>query len=145
MLPIHLLSTGKALPEQRVTSAELDTRLGHSAGYVRKKSGIDVRHHATLAEHQSALAGTAVRDALRRANVPAASIDLLISASGVQEQALPNTATRILEPAGLPAGTPVNVMLRPSGDTVPILMRPVTTPVQLSSSVFFGQMQAPRA
>ena len=106
MLPIHLLSTGKALPEQRVTSAELDTRLGHSAGYVRKKSGIDVRHHATLAEHQSELAGAAVRDALRRANVPAASIDLLISASGVQEQALPNTATRILEPAGLPAGTP---------------------------------------
>ena len=93
MLPIHLLSTGKALPEQRVTSAELDTRLGHSAGYVRKKSGIDVRHHATLAEHQSELAGAAVRDALRRANVPAASIDLLISASGVQEQALPNTAT----------------------------------------------------
>ena len=38
-------------------------------------------------------AGAAVRDALRRANVPAASIDLLISASGVQEQALPNTAT----------------------------------------------------
>ena len=65
MLPIHLLSTGKALPEQRVTSAELDTRLGHSAGYVRKKSGIDVRHHATLAEHQSALAGAAVDRAAR--------------------------------------------------------------------------------
>lgn len=106
MLPIHLLSTGKALPEQQVTSAELDARLGHLAGYVRKKSGIDVRHHATLAEHQSELAGAAVRDALRRADVPAASIDLLISASGVQEQALPNTAARILEPAGLPAGTP---------------------------------------
>ena len=78
MLPIHLLSTGKALPEQQVTSAELDARLGHRAGYVRKKSGIDVRHHATLAERQSELAGAAVRDALRRADVPAASIDLLI-------------------------------------------------------------------
>lgn len=53
MLPIHLLSTGKALPEQQVTSAELDARLGHRAKYVRKKSGIDVRHHATLAERQS--------------------------------------------------------------------------------------------
>lgn len=106
LLPVRLLSTGKALPQQRVSSEELDVRLGHSRGYVRRKSGIEYRHHATLLDSQSGLAGLAVRDALKRANIQPSSIDLLISASGVQEQALPNTASHILEPAGLPEGTP---------------------------------------
>ncbi len=108
MLPIHLLSTGKALPEQHQQSRPLNWMPAWAIGqatYARNP----VSTFATMprwGEHQSELAGAAVRDALRRADVPAASIDLLISASGVQEQALPNTAAHILEPAGLPAGTP---------------------------------------
>ncbi|WP_059412907.1 3-oxoacyl-[acyl-carrier-protein] synthase III C-terminal domain-containing protein [Cupriavidus basilensis] len=106
MLSLTILCTGKALPSQRVSSDELDVKLGALPGFCRSKSGIDFRYVAAPGETQSGLAAAALRDAMRRGRCEAASIDLLLSVSGVGEQALPSTASRILEPAGLPAGTP---------------------------------------
>jgi 3-oxoacyl-[acyl-carrier-protein] synthase-3 len=106
MLPLKLLATGKALPSRCVSSAELDRVLQRPAGFVRRKSGIDHRYHAGAGECQSTLAAVALRNALTRAAISPGSIDLLLSASGVPEQALPSTACRILEPAGLASGTP---------------------------------------
>lgn len=105
-LPLKILATGKALPSRRVTSDELDRLLSRRAGTVRKRSGIDYRHHASTDESQSELAAGALQDALARGDIDPASIDLLVSASGVAEQALPSTACRILDHAGLRAGTP---------------------------------------
>ena len=106
ILPISILSTGKALPGRKVTSAELDTRLSKPAGWVQKRSGIAYRFHAHDNEHQSVVAAQALQDAMTRVGIERDSIDLLISASGVQEQALPSTAALILDRAGLRAGTP---------------------------------------
>ncbi|MFM0322292.1 3-oxoacyl-[acyl-carrier-protein] synthase III C-terminal domain-containing protein [Caballeronia glebae] len=106
MLPLSILSSGKALPAHRVTSAELDITLAKPSGYVEKRSGIRYRYHAGPDESQSALAARALDDALARGGIDASSIDLLLSASGVQEQALPSTACRILDLAGLRPGTP---------------------------------------
>ncbi|WP_416052560.1 3-oxoacyl-[acyl-carrier-protein] synthase III C-terminal domain-containing protein [Cupriavidus basilensis] len=106
MLPLRILATGKALPARQVTSAELDKVLGKAAGYVRKTSGIDHRYHAGPGETQSALAAAALRDAMARGGIAPGSIGLVISAAGVQEQALPCTGARLLEAAGIPAGTP---------------------------------------
>jgi 3-oxoacyl-[acyl-carrier-protein] synthase III len=106
ILPLAILSTGKALPRRKVPSAELDAALSMSAGSVRKRSGIDHRYHAADDESQSGIAARALHDALARAGIDAASIDLVLSASGVQEQALPSTACRILDEAGMRAGTP---------------------------------------
>jgi 3-oxoacyl-[acyl-carrier-protein] synthase-3 len=104
--PLALLATGKALPSRRVSSAELDAELGHRPGYVQEKSGIVERHYASPAESQAELAAAALRDAMARGGIAPNSIDLLISTSGVPDQALPAMSCRILEPAGLPAGTP---------------------------------------
>ncbi|SAK39072.1 3-oxoacyl-ACP synthase [Caballeronia glebae] len=106
MLPLSILSSGKALPAHRVTSAELDITLAKPSGYVEKRSGIRYRYHAGPDESQSALAARALDDALARGGIDASSIDLLLSAAGVQEQALPSTACRILDLAGLRPGTP---------------------------------------
>jgi len=106
LVALELIATGKALPKQCVTSAELDRRLGHPPGFVERRSGVAQRYYVSAAESQSALGAQALRDALARGGIAPDSIDLLISASGVQEQALPNTAARILHHAGLPAGTP---------------------------------------
>lgn len=105
-LPLQLIATGKALPKECVTSAELDRRLGHRPGFVEQRSGVTQRHHAGAGESQSELGALALRDALARGAIAPDSIDLLISASGVQEQALPCTAARILQHAGLAEGTP---------------------------------------
>lgn len=106
MAPISIRSTGKALPARRIYSAELDRLLCKPAGFVQKRSGIEYRYHADLIESQSALAARALHDALSHAQLPPGSIDLLLSASGVQEQALPSTACQILNAAGVPAGVP---------------------------------------
>lgn len=106
MQALKLLATGKALPECCVSSDELDRRLGHKPGYVKRKSGVDRRFHADIKLAQSDLAAAALRNAIQRGDIDPGSIDLLISASGVPEQALPCTATRIHYAAGLKDGTP---------------------------------------
>lgn len=105
-LPVKLIATGKALPAECITSAALDSVLGYTAGSVQKRSGVVHRYHASARDSQSTLAAAALRDAVSRAGLRAGSIDLLISACGVQEQALPNTAARVLREAGLATGTP---------------------------------------
>lgn len=85
MLPIKILCTGKALPTRRVSSDELDAVLKREPGYVRCKSGVDYRYHASNEETQSGLAAAALRDALVRGEIVASSIDLVLSASGVAE------------------------------------------------------------
>lgn len=105
-LPLTVLSVGKMLPGRRVFSSELDVRLAKPDGWAEKRSGVTYRHHALHDELQSEVAGAALRDALVCGQIDPASIDLLISASGVQEQALPSTASGILDRAGLRRGTP---------------------------------------
>ncbi len=80
--------------------------MGQPAGTTFKRSGVRVRHIASQHETQSALGAAALADALRNASLGVASIDLLISACGVPEQALPSTACFIAHQAGLPHGTP---------------------------------------
>jgi 3-oxoacyl-[acyl-carrier-protein] synthase-3 len=106
-LPLRLLATGKALPAQVLSAEALDDRLGFAPGYVAAKSGVLMRYVAAADETQSQLAATALLDALARAGLGTADIDLLISACGVAEQALPNTGAFIAAEAGLPPGLPV--------------------------------------
>lgn len=105
-LPLALLATGKALPGQRITAAELDLKLGRPAGYTLAQSGIQSRHLADTQDDQAWLAAQALQDALRQGGIPPASIDLLISASAIPVQALPCSAAHVLAQANLPAGTP---------------------------------------
>lgn len=106
MTPLRILSTGKALPARAVTADQLDQQLGLSPGSVLAKSGVAVRHFAADNELQSALGAAALHDALARAGLGVGSIDLLLSACGVQEQALPGTACAIAAAARLTSGTP---------------------------------------
>ena len=105
MIPLRLLGVGKAVPSQIVTARDLDQRFGYPVGYTFEKSGVAARFMATPGENQAQLAADALRDALAHANLPAASVDLVISACAVPQQALPNTAGFIAMHAGLPDGT----------------------------------------
>ena len=105
MIPVRLIATGKAVPSHSVTSASLDLKLGHPAGYTLRKSGVLSRFVAAPDESQSQLGAAALLDALKNASLRPADIDLLICACGVPEQALPNTACFVAEHAGLPPGT----------------------------------------
>lgn len=106
MIPLKLISTGIAVPSNEVRSSELDAWLGLSPGSVGSKCGMVSRRFALPTQLQSEIAAEAVNAALVRACLPACSIDLLLSVSGVPQQALPSTAAAITQHLGLARGTP---------------------------------------
>lgn len=106
MVPLKIVSTGKALPSQQVFANDLDRQLGRRAGYTHDKGGVKVRYFASPSETQGELGARALHDALDRAGLRANSLDLVISACGVQQQALPSTACAILAAANLSEGVP---------------------------------------
>lgn len=106
MLPFKLISTGVAVPSNVVSSTQLDGQLGLPPGTVAAKSGIVSRRFAPSAQLQSELAALAVQDALSRAQMGPDAVDLLLSVSGVPQQALPSTAAAIAQHLALPPGTP---------------------------------------
>lgn len=106
MLSLRLLATGKANPALEITSTMLDQRLNFGTGYTLRKSGVVTRRFSAPNESQSELAARALKDALKNGDILPGSVDLLISACGVQEQALPSTACAIGEHAGMPEGMP---------------------------------------
>ncbi len=106
MTPLRIAGIGKAVPSQIVTSSQLDLQLGRPPGYSFDKSGVQSRFMARPGELQARLAADALRAALDHARLPVSGVDLLISACGVPQQALPNTACFIALHAGLPDGTP---------------------------------------
>ncbi|WP_245844814.1 3-oxoacyl-[acyl-carrier-protein] synthase III C-terminal domain-containing protein [Noviherbaspirillum humi] len=89
-----------------VTSDSLDERFGRPRNHTFSRSGVRIRRFSVAGQSQSELAALALIDAMKNANIKGDSIDLLISACGVQEQALPSTACAINAHAGLPKGTP---------------------------------------
>jgi len=106
MIPVRILATGKALPSERISAEQLDQIHRRAEGYTFKYGGVRHRHFASAHDSQTELAAQAVRDALHRAQMDKSEIDLLLSASGVQQQALPGNACFISQHLGLKAGTP---------------------------------------
>ncbi|EKT60739.1 3-oxoacyl-[acyl-carrier-protein] synthase III C-terminal domain-containing protein [Providencia burhodogranariea] len=104
MVPIKIVSSGIALPENKITSHQLDIKLNQPTGYVEKLSGIEYRFHANHHDSQAQLAATALHHALEIKQLSADSIDVLISASAIPVQALPCTAAHILAQSKLKQG-----------------------------------------
>lgn len=83
-------------------STELDCKLGLPLGTVYQKSGVVSRRYALAHQMQSELSAQAIHHALERAQIKPETLDLVICASGVQEQALPSTASAIMKHMNLP-------------------------------------------
>lgn len=106
MIPLKIVATGKALPSRTVTAADIDAQCGFAPGFTEAKGGVRVRHFASMDESQSELGATALLDALTRGGFRKGQLDLVISACGVQQQALPSTGAAIVAAADMPDGIP---------------------------------------
>jgi 3-oxoacyl-[acyl-carrier-protein] synthase-3 len=85
-------ATGVCFPSRRVTSDEIDTRLGKPAGWLRRQSGVDARTVAGPGETQEVMAVSAARQALAEAGLAARDLDLLLFGAAVGRQPIPATA-----------------------------------------------------
>lgn len=98
---LAILGTGHSLPQQVLTSAALDHRLGLAPGSVERISGVQQRHVAGLADNAATLGAQAAHKALQAAGVMLQQLDLIVCANGTQDQGMPCNAALLQRELGL--------------------------------------------
>lgn len=96
-----IAGTGTYLPRAIVMAADYDRLTGLPSGQVAEKFGVAQRHRAAPDETSSWMAEQAARSALSEARWEPQSLDVIISACGVMEQPIPNTAALVQRRLGL--------------------------------------------
>lgn len=92
---------GSALPDTVVTNAELAKTMDTSDEWIRERTGIRERR---VGGTTTALATTAGRQALERANCAPEAVDLLILATTTPDKLIPSTAALVQQELGLRCG-----------------------------------------
>jgi 3-oxoacyl-[acyl-carrier-protein] synthase III len=107
--------TGSALPENRVSNAELAQRVDTSDEWIVERTGIKFRHIAGPDETTASLATDAARKALDAAGMEPADIDLIIVATATPDQTFPASATIVQHQLGAHGGVAFDVAAVCSG------------------------------
>ncbi len=95
-----VLSVAAQVPANRVTTAELASRLGVSEDWIVSRTGIRERPVAGADERLSDFAARAGEMALSRAGVEAADLDLVLVATLTQDELMPNAAPLVAHALG---------------------------------------------
>ena len=99
-LPFKIAGLGRYLPQRVVPNSEVETRCGLPEGWIERKVGVRERRWIG-AETNSYMGAEAAKEAVEDARMQLADIDLIINASGTQEQAIPDGAHLIQRKLGL--------------------------------------------
>ena len=107
----RIAGTGSCLPPQRLTNADMVTRLAArgvetSDEWIVERTGIRARHFVADGVFASDLATEAARNALTAAGVQGLDIDLIIVATSTPDMVFPSTAAIVQSKLGI-AGCPV--------------------------------------
>ena len=87
-------STGAYIPETSIPNSEFDKRFGEGTGNrVVEKTGIKARRHMRADQTTSDLVVEAAKEALTRAKLTAADLDLILIATDTPDQPSPATAS----------------------------------------------------
>jgi 3-oxoacyl-[acyl-carrier-protein] synthase-3 len=96
---------GMAVPEQRLTNADLERRVDTSDEWIVERTGIRERRVVAPGETTGSLAIEAGTEAIKRAGIPPDAIDMLIVATATPEQPIPHTGAFVSEGLGLHCGS----------------------------------------
>jgi 3-oxoacyl-[acyl-carrier-protein] synthase III len=95
-----ILSVAAEIPSARVSTAELAERLGVSEDWIFSRTGIRSRPVAASGERLSEFAARAGANALSRAGVDPADVDLVLVATLTQDELMPNAAPIVAHAVG---------------------------------------------
>ena len=100
---IHIRSTGRYLPDQVITNADLETELGRALHNITQKNGVETRYRSSIlhGETSAQMCAWAAQDALTNGNMSPGDLDLIIFASASPQQAIPDTAALVQGKLGL--------------------------------------------
>src|SRR5436190_5163457 len=96
---------GTALPDQRLTNAELERRVDTSDRWIVERTGIRERRVVSDGETTASLAIEAGAAAIKYAGLTPDAIDLLIVATATTEQLIPHTGAFVSDGLGLRCGS----------------------------------------
>jgi 3-oxoacyl-[acyl-carrier-protein] synthase-3 len=96
---------GTAVPAQRLTNADLETRVETSDNWIVERTGIRERRIARSDETTASLAIEAGTSAIKHAGIPPDAVDLLIVATATPEQPIPHTGAFVGDGLGLRCGS----------------------------------------
>jgi len=96
---------GTAVPEYRLTNAELEQRVDTSDAWIVERTGIRERRIVADDETTATLAIAAGADAIKHAGITPEDVDLLIVATATPEQPIPHTGAFVGDSLGLRCGS----------------------------------------
>ena len=91
-LSVFIRAIGVRTPERKLTNAELSKMVDTSDEWIQTRSGISERRIAGPGENPSDLGAQAAAQALQRAGLTPADVDLLIVATSTPDMVFPSTA-----------------------------------------------------
>ncbi len=102
---IRIIGTGSALPQTRLTNADLIAAHGleSSDEWIRERTGITQRYFVTEGETTFTLARDAAERALKSAGIEASQVDAIIVATCTPDLTFPSVATLVQGALGLPS------------------------------------------
>ncbi|MFU8896300.1 MAG: beta-ketoacyl-ACP synthase III [Gammaproteobacteria bacterium] len=101
MIYSRIIGTGRYLPANLVTNADLEQRLDTSDEWIRSRTGIERRHVASPGEGTTDLAEQASRAALEAAGVRAEEIDMIVVGTTTPDQVFPNAGVLLQSRLGI--------------------------------------------
>ena len=104
MTAATIAGIGTAIPEARLTNADLEDRLDTSDEWIVARTGIRERRVAAPSETSASLAVAASAAAIKDAGLVPDDVSLLILATTTPDQALPQTSALVHEGLGLRCG-----------------------------------------
>jgi 3-oxoacyl-[acyl-carrier-protein] synthase-3 len=96
-----IVGTGSALPEKRLTNADLATMVDTNDEWIVQRTGIRERRIASEGETTASLATIAARKALAAAGMPASELDLVLCSTITPEMVFPTTSCFVAAALGL--------------------------------------------
>jgi len=110
-----ILGTGHSYPEGILTNADLEKMVDTSDEWITSRTGIKQRRKAAPNEYTSQFAVRASREAIERAGIDPAEIDLILCATVTPDQILPSTACLIQAELGAHKSAAMDIVAACSG------------------------------
>ena len=95
-----ILAVGASLPARSVSNDEVAARIGKTDEWIYTRTGIRARRHAAADERLTHVAAAASREALERAGVAAAELDLVVVGTLTPDERMPNAAAALAHELG---------------------------------------------
>jgi 3-oxoacyl-[acyl-carrier-protein] synthase III len=110
-----ILGTGHSYPEGILTNADLEKTVETSDEWITTRTGIKQRRKAAPGEYTSQFAVRAARQAIERAGLEPADIDLILCATVTPDQILPSTGCLIQAELGAHSAAAMDIVAACSG------------------------------